>query len=69
MDYRSNLTKEQWSILEPMLPKNEGRGRPLKRDMREVTNGINYLLKTGVQWRNLASNFPIYQTVYYHFNK
>lgn len=69
MDYTSNLTNEQWAIIEPMLPNNKGRGRPLKTNMREVIDGINYLLKTGAQWRNLPSNFPKYQTVYYHFNK
>ena len=69
MDYTSNLTNEQWAIIEAMLPKNKGRGRPLKTDMREVVNGINYILKTGCQWRNLPMNFPKYQTVYYHFNK
>ena len=56
MDYTSNLTNEQWAIIEAMLPKNKGRGRPLKTDMREVVNGINYILKTGCQWRNLPSN-------------
>ena len=69
MYYTSNLTNEQWAIIEPMLTKNEGKGRPIEVDMREVFNGINYLLKTGAQWRNLPMNFPKYQTVYYHFKK
>lgn len=58
MDYTSNLTNEQWAIIGPMLLNNKGRGRPLKTNMREVIDGINYLLKTGAQWRNLPSNFP-----------
>ena len=69
MEYTSNLTNEQWAIIEAMLPKNGGKGRPIEVDMRSVINGINYLLKTGAQWRNLPMNFPKYQTVYYHFNK
>jgi putative transposase len=37
-------------------------------DLREVVNGIFYVLKTGCQWRNLPGDFPPSGTVYHYFN-
>ena len=37
--------------------------------MREIWNDINYLVKTGCQWRMLLSNFPKWQLVYYYYSK
>jgi len=36
--------------------------------MREVLNGIFYVLKTGCQWENLPKDFPPSGTVFYYFN-
>ena len=41
MYYTSNLTNEQWAIIEPMLTNNEGKGSPIEVDMRGVFDGIN----------------------------
>ena len=40
MNYTSNLTNEQWSIIEPMIPNNKGKGIAIEADMREVVNRI-----------------------------
>ena len=69
MKYTSDLTEKQWSIIGHKIPKNSGRGRPVSVDMRDIINAVNYVLKTGAQWRNLPANFPNYSIVYYHFNK
>lgn len=44
-------------------------GRPVALDLREVMNGIFYLLVTGCQWRNLPHEYPNPQSVYYHYRK
>jgi putative transposase len=68
--YTSDLTDCQWERLKALLPlTRRGRGRPLELDMREVVNAMLYVLKTGCQWANLPSDFPYYQSVYYHFRK
>lgn len=66
--YDTDLTDAQWNYLKPMLPKPARRGRPLT-DRRHVMNAILYVVKTGVQWRMLPSNFPPWKTIYHIFRK
>jgi transposase len=66
--YDSNLTDAQWSLLEPMLPARKKRGRPPK-DRRCIVNAILYVIKGGIQWRLLPSDFPPYQTVFHIFRQ
>ena len=47
--YPSDLTDEQWMILADLIPEAKPGGCPRKHDMREVLNGILYLLWTGCQ--------------------
>ena len=69
--YPSDLTDEEWAILEPILfPPNPYRlGRPPTVDFREVCNALFYLTKTGCQWRYLPKDFPPYATVNYYYSK
>lgn len=67
--YPSDLTDEQWAILAPLIPPAKANCRPRKADMREVTNGIFYLLRTGCAWRYLPHDLPPYRAVYYYFSK
>ncbi len=43
------------------------RGRPLELPLREVVNAITYVLRNGVQWRDLPCDLAAWQSVYYHF--
>ncbi|MCL5269128.1 MAG: transposase [bacterium] len=45
--YPSDLTDEQWTVLEPLLPPPHVNCRPRQADLREVMNAILYLLRTG----------------------
>src|SRR5215467_7742785 len=67
--YASDLTDEEWAILEPLIPPAKPGGRPRTIDMREVVNGIFYLLKTGCQWGMLPKDFPKWKTVNDYFLK
>lgn len=67
--YSSDLTDEEWAILEPLIPAAKLGGRPRKANMREVLNGIFYVLKTGYQWENLPRDLPPSGTVFYYFNQ
>lgn len=65
--YPSNVTDEQWSIVEPLLPPQKRRGRRRRIGSRAVIDAIFYLLRTGCQWRQLPSDFPAWSTVYWYF--
>ncbi len=67
--YASDLSDEEWAILEPLIPPVKPGGRPRTVDRREVVNGIFYLLKTGCQWRMLPKDFPKWKTVNDYFLK
>lgn len=57
------LTDAQWSNIQEYLPIERRR----KYDLRNVVDGIFWLLRTGSQWRNLPEKFPPWQSVYYYF--
>jgi putative transposase len=66
--YGSSLTDAQWEYLQPMLPKPAKRGRP-RTDLRQVLDAIFYIVKGGIPWRYLPSDFPRWQTVYGLFRR
>jgi putative transposase len=65
--YPSDLTSQQWAILEPLIPPAKEGGRPRTTDMREVLNAIFYVDRTGCQWRALPHDFPPWSTVWSYF--
>ena len=62
--YTTDLTDEEWQILEPLLPPEKTGGRPRKYPMREVINGIQYVLRGGCAWRLMPHDLPHWQTAY-----
>jgi len=66
--YASDLTDEQWALIEPLIPVYRW-GRPRKLDMRRVVNAILYLLVTGCQWAMLPKEYPNHNSVYHHFRR
>jgi putative transposase len=64
--YPSDLTNEQWEIIQPLLPPKKATGRP-RADVREVINALLYLNRTGSQWRYLPRSYPPRSTVYGYF--
>jgi putative transposase len=59
------LTDSQWEVIEKML--NGQRKR--KHSLRTIVNAILFINCSGVQWRNLDSKYPPWQTVFYHFTQ
>jgi putative transposase len=66
--YASDMTDEQWALIEPLIPVY-GWGRPRTLSMRRVVNAILYLLVTGCQWTMLPKEYPNHNSVYYHFRR
>jgi len=73
--YETDLTDDEWAILEPILQralygdKTKTRGHPRHYPLREIVNAILYVLKTGCPWRQLPNDLPPWKTVYYHFRR
>ena len=66
--YPSDLTDAEWELIEPMIPPAKHGGRKRSVDVREVLNGIFYVLSTGCQWNALPSDLPPKSTVYDYLN-
>jgi len=60
----SNLTDNQWQVIEIFL---DVQVRKYKYPLSSIVNAINYLLKTGCQWKMLPKNFPPCNLVYYYY--
>lgn len=71
--YSTDLTDAEWAILEPLVPAVKSGtakgGRPPKYDRRQIINGIFYLLRNGVSWRNLPHDLPPWRSVYEYFRQ
>jgi putative transposase len=65
--YTTDLTDEQWAILEPLVPPAKVGGRKREVNMREVINTILYLNRTGCQWDMLPHDLLPKSTVYDYF--
>jgi putative transposase len=67
--YPSDLTDDEWDVLEPHLPTPEKRGRPRLHTTREILNAVFYVLKSDCQWRMLPTDFPPLKTVFHYFRR
>jgi putative transposase len=65
--YPSDLTDKEWQGIEHFFKRPDPRGARSKHDKRSIVNAIIYVVKGGIQWRMLPTNFPPWQTVYNHF--
>jgi transposase len=67
LSYTTDLTDEEWHILEPMLPPEKAGGRPRRYPIREVMNGIQYVLRAGCAWRLMPHDLRHWQMAYQTF--
>jgi len=61
--YQSDLSDEEWSFLEPLLPVPKTTGRPKMHSTREILNAVFYIVRGGCAWRLLPHDFPPWKTV------
>jgi transposase len=60
--YPSDLTNEEWGLVEPLIP--PGKGNMRRVNVREVMNGVMYILSTGCQWRAIPKDLPPRSTLF-----
>jgi transposase len=66
--YPSDLTDDEWSLVEPLIPPGKRGGDKRTVIMREVVNGLMYILSTGCQWRAIPKHLPPRSTLYDYFD-
>ncbi len=66
--YSTDLTDAEWSVVEPLLPPACRLVRPRLWSMREILNGIFYVMRGGIAWRLLPKDLPPKSTVYGYFS-
>jgi transposase len=62
--YDSDLSDEEWAEVGPLVPPAKPGGNKRSVDIREVVNGVMYILSTGCQWRAIPKDLPPKSTVY-----
>jgi transposase len=67
LSYPTDMTDEQWDLIEGLLPTAKPGGRPRSVDLRAVVNAIFYIVVAGCAWRMLPHDFPKWKTVYSYF--
>ena len=66
--YSSDLSDEEWQILQPLVPEAKPGGRPRIHQTRELLDAIFfYVVRGGCAWRLLPHDFPPWQTAYHYF--
>ena len=65
--YPSDLTDAEWQLIKPLIPPAKRGGGKRTVDMREVVNGVMYVLSTGCQWRYIPKDLPPRSTVNGYF--
>ena len=62
--YPSDLIDAEWSLLELLIPPAKRGGNKRRVNLREIVNGIMYVLSTGCQWRAIPKDLPPRSTVF-----
>jgi putative transposase len=67
--YPTDLTDDQWAILQPLIPPAKPGGAPRTADMREVLNTLFYQNRSGCQWDMLPHDLQPKSTAYDYFQR
>jgi transposase len=67
--YPSDLTDEEWAVIGPLVPPAKRGGNKRTVVVREVVNGLMYILSTGCQWASLPKDLPPRSTVNDYFRR
>jgi len=62
--YPSDVTDDEWAVIEPLIPPAKRGGNKRRVNLREVFNGVMYVLSTGCQWRYIPKDLPPRSTLH-----
>src|SRR5487761_2212495 len=66
--YPSDLTDAEWQHIAPLIPPGKRGGGKRTVKLREVVNGLMYVLSTGCQWRYVPKDLPPRSTLFDYFD-
>jgi len=66
--YPSDVSDDEWKLIEPLIPPGKRGGDKRTVNMREIVNGLMYVLSTGCQWRAIPKDLPPRSTVHGYFD-
>src|SRR5664279_2618465 len=66
--YPSDVTDAEWEHIAPLIPPAKRGGRKRSVDLREIVNGLMYVLSTGCQWRYVPKDLPPRSTLFDYFD-
>jgi len=67
MGYPSDITKEQFESIRPILESARKKTAPRKLDLYDIFNGLLYIVDNGCKWHALPHDYPKYKSVHYYF--
>jgi len=67
-NYPSDISREQYELIREDLESVKKKTKPRDVDLYDVFCGVLYIIKGGIQWRMLPSDFPKWELVYYYFS-
>jgi transposase len=67
--YESDLTDAEWALVAPLIPPAKHGGAKRRVDVREILNGLMYILSTGCQWRAIPKDLPPRSTLWGYFDR
>lgn len=62
--YLSDVSDDEWAFVAPYLTLMTEDAPQRQHSLREVFNGLRYIVRTGMQWRFMAHDLPPWHTVY-----
>jgi transposase len=62
--YPSDVTDEEWAFVAPYLTLMKEDAPQRDHDLREVFNGLRWIVRTGAQWRLMPNDLPPWYTIY-----
>jgi transposase len=65
--YPRDTTDEEWTEMASLIPPGRRGGRKRTVNVREVLNGLLYVLSTGCQWRAIPKELPPRSTIFDYF--
>ena len=66
--YGSDITREQFELIRPILEGARKKTCPRQADLYEIFCAILYLTKSGCQWRMIPGDFPAWEQVRYYYD-
>ena len=67
--YPSDISREQFEKIRSLLENHRKITKPRKVDLYDIFCGLNYLLKSGCQWRMIPKEYPKWELIYFYFSQ